>query len=121
MTEEESQETLGQYLKRVRLALPMSLRAVERATDGVTNGYLSQIESGHIKRPSPHVLHELSEAYGIDYRDLLVRARHQVPDNKTTTEKIPSLAGLPLRALSDLTEAEARQVADYIAWLKTRR
>lgn len=114
-------ETLGEYLKRSRLSIPMSLRAVERATEGVTNGYLSQIESGQIKQPSPNVLYQLANTYGIDYRDLLVRARHHVPTTETRDEEATELAGIPLRALSDLTPDERKQVTEYIAWLKTRR
>ncbi|WP_372968365.1 helix-turn-helix domain-containing protein [Microbacterium sp.] len=121
MTEDQKNELLGEYLKRSRLSIPMSLRAVERATDGVTNGYLSQIESGQIKQPSPNVLYQLASTYGLDYRDLLVRARHHVPVAESNEEKTSELAGIPLRALSDLTPDERKQVTEYIAWLKTRR
>lgn len=99
----------------------MSLRAVEAATEGITNGYLSQIEGGHVKQPSPNVLYQLAELYGLDYRDLLLRARHRVPTERASSGEPADVAGIPLRALKDLTLAERRQVTDYIAWLKTRR
>lgn len=113
-----NEESLGAYLKRARQAVPLSLRAVEAQTEGVTNGYLSQIESGQIKQPSPNVLYQLAQAYGLDYRDLLVRARHRVPTDSPGSEQH---TGIPLRALSDLTTDERKQVTEYIAWLKTRR
>lgn len=121
MTEEQRTESLGEYLKRSRLSIPMSLRAVEGKTEGISNGYLSQIESNQIKQPSPNVLFQLSEVYGLDYRDLLVRAQHRVPTNKGAAKQDAELGGIPLRALSDLTDEERKQVTDYIAWLKTRR
>lgn len=121
MTTDPTEETLGEYLKRTRLAIPLSLRAVEKVATGVTNGYLSQIESGQIKRPSPDVLHALSKAYGVDYRGLLIRARHPVPSLEGTEVEVSQLAGIPVQALSDLTPTESKQVVDYIAWLKTRR
>lgn len=112
-------ESLGAYLKRARQAVPLSLRAVEARTEGVTNGYLSQIESGQIKQPSPNVLYQLAQAYGLNYRDLLVRASHRVPTDPPVGSQED--VGIPLRALSDLTEDERKQVTDYIAWLKSRR
>lgn len=121
MVSDKNGATLGEYLKRSRLSIPMSLRAVESKTEGISNGYLSQIESNQIKQPSPNVLYQLSEVYGLDYRDLLLRARHRVPAEEGSEAKDAELGGLPLRALADLTDDERQQVTDYIAWLKTRR
>lgn len=124
MTHQPSNESLGTYLKRARLAMPLSLRAVEARTEGVTNGYLSQIEGNQIKQPSPNVLYQLAQLYGLDYRDLLVRAQIRVPNataDAEQSEAAAQLAGLPLRALADLTPDERVQVTEYIAWLKTRR
>ena len=45
-------EHLGTYLKHARMTSGLTLRAVERET-GISNGYLSQLESGRVRRPSP--------------------------------------------------------------------
>lgn len=112
---------LGPHLKQVRRGLGLSLRAVEQATERtVTNGYLSQIESGLVARPSPNVLYRLAQAYGIDFSDLMVRAGHHVPSDQPS-EARGAVAGLPLRALEDLTEQERGQLLEYIAFLRSRR
>lgn len=114
-------ETLGAYLKAARNAVGLSLRAVEGRTENrVTNGYLSQIENNTARNPSPHVLWELSEVYGIDYSDLLVRAGHRVPRNEAPRAQA-TVGGVPLRALEDLDDAEQKQLLQYLAFLKSQR
>lgn len=114
-------QPLGAYLRAARSALGLSLRAVEERTGkAVTNGYLSQIESGTVTQPSPNVLYHLSQAYDIDYGDLLVRAGHRVPHSQETTQR-GILAGFPMNALEELTEAERAELVDYIAYLRSKR
>ena len=97
------------------------MRAVQERTDGrVKNGYLSQIENGDIKSPSPTILHDLSEVYGVDYADLLDRAGHPVPVMAATPATSP-IAGFPTSALADLDDREQREVLDFLAFLKSRR
>ena len=50
---------LGQYLWDLRQAAQLTLREVEEAS-GVSNAYLSQLESGKIQKPSPVILHKLA-------------------------------------------------------------
>jgi transcriptional regulator with XRE-family HTH domain len=112
---------LGPYLKRVRGTLGLTLREVEsRTSRSVTNGYLSQIESGVIQQPSPRVLHHLADAYGIDYGDLLERAGHRVPV-PTGTVREDTLNGFPLRSLEDLSPDETSALMEYLEFLKSRR
>lgn len=112
---------LGAYLKNARRALGLSLRAVEEKTGRqVTNGYLSQIESGAATRPSPNVLYHLAQVYGVDYGDLLVRAGHRVPKGRVPDDRV-DVSGVPLRALEDLTADERDQLMEYLAFLKSRR
>jgi len=67
--------TLGQWLKACRVERGLSLRQVERLTDGkVSNALLCQVETGHIKHPSAIVLHRLAVAYGLDFGRVLARA-----------------------------------------------
>lgn len=115
---------MGGHLRAVRLAAGLSLRAVEDRTGGrVRNGYLSQIENGDIKRPSPSVLRDLAEVFGLDYAQLLERAGHPVPAGTDATPhpQVGVIAGIPTAALADLTEAEAREVLDFLAFVKSRR
>jgi transcriptional regulator with XRE-family HTH domain len=111
----------GAYLKDVRQASGLTLRQVEQATEGrVKNGYLSQIENGVITLVSPGVLWELSEAFGVSYRDLLERAGHRVPDDHQP-KLVRAIAGVPLRAIADLDEEDQRALIDYIAFLRQRK
>jgi transcriptional regulator with XRE-family HTH domain len=114
-------QSLGAYLKSARSALGLSLRAVEERTGkAVTNGYLSQIESGTVTQPSPNMLYHLARAYDLDYGDLLVRAGHRVPHNDDTTQR-GILAGFPMHAVEELTESERSELLEYIAFLRSKR
>ena len=69
---------LGSLLRRARNDAGYSQRDVEEEK-GVSNAYLSQIESGKIQEPSPTILHKLAELYEIDYGELLELAGYPVP------------------------------------------
>src|SRR3546814_14573613 len=74
-TIDEEGTDLGGFLKKVRQSRGLSLREVERLTDGtVSNGYLSQLENGNIDKPSAMMLHRLSNAYKLDYHEIMKRA-----------------------------------------------
>lgn len=118
----EAGESLGTYLRQTRRALGLSLRGVEAATEkAVTNGYLSQIEGGTVTRPSPNVLYHLAQVYKIDYGDLLVRAGHRVPRADGRRDRGGVVAGIPLRALEELTADEREELVSYIAFLRQKR
>ena len=74
----------------------MTLRQVEEATNReVSNAYLSQLENGKIKKPSPNILHALSTVYEISYDGLMEKAGYIVPSGKG--KKVPK------RSIDDLT------------------
>lgn len=113
---------VGAFLKDVRRARGLSLRDVEKATGGgVSNGYLSQLESGSIVSPSAAMLHRLAEAYKLDYATLLSHAGLQSAD-----ESSAAAASAPDRAqaeakrhvFGDLTADEERQLLQYLAFLR---
>ena len=82
---------LGVLLADLRTAKGLSLREVEEATgNAVSNAYLSQLENGKIKKPSPNVLHSLAEVYVVPYEALMERAGYLLPSEKGG---VPSLAG----------------------------
>ena len=114
----DTSNDLGPYLKSARRSVGLTLRDVEAKTD-ITNGYLSQIENQLIAKPSPNVLYQLAELYGVEYSDLLVRAGHRVP--APASQQADALNGIPLRALEDLNEQEKRNLMDYLNYLKSKR
>lgn len=72
-----SEETFGQYLKARRNALGLSLRDVERITEGaISNAALSQVETGKIRRPTIAMVALLTAAYSLDVAEVFDRARN---------------------------------------------
>ena len=113
--------TLGQHLRAARDAAGLTLRQVEERTEGrVKNGYLSQVESDRIVRPSPEVLWHLSQALGLSYADLLVRAGHRIPSEEPTIRR-RAINGIPLSALQDLTQEERDELVQFMGYLRHRR
>lgn len=111
----------GAYLKAVREAVGLTLRGVEDRTNRIVkNGYLSQIEKGVINRPSPGILYELAQAYGISYRELLIRTGHRVPDEQVAPERRAQV-DLPLRAFEDLDAEDRQTLIEYAAFLRQRK
>jgi transcriptional regulator with XRE-family HTH domain len=120
MAEDLPGHALGEYLRSLRTFCGLTLREVqERTHDAVKNGYLSQIETGHIARPAPEVLWHLSEVYSVSYNDLLVRAGHRAPD--PTAAEPDTLAGMPLSTLQALDEDDKLRVREYIELLANAR
>jgi len=112
--------TLAQYLASIRQDRRMTLRQVEEATNKeVSNAYLSQIENGKIKQPSPNVLHSLSEIYGIDYGRLMEMAGHITPSvNRSPTDRHGRVATF---AEHNLTPAEEAELIEYLQFIRRRK
>ncbi len=64
---------LGEYLKQARIKLGFSLREAEEKS-GVSNAYISLIESGKRTDPHPNILKSLARAYGLDIKEVMDRA-----------------------------------------------
>src|SRR5439155_27212512 len=78
-------QDLSLFLRSARERKGLTLRAVEQATE-VSNAYLSQLESGKIKHPSPIVLHKLSQLYGVSYADAMRFAGYPLPNEDIREE-----------------------------------
>jgi transcriptional regulator with XRE-family HTH domain len=109
---------LGVVLADFRTAKGFSLREVEEATDkAVSNAYLSQLENGRIKKPSPNVLHSLSEVYAVPYEALMEKAGYLLsPENGGGRRK-----RLAAFAIDDLTAEEEEELLKYLAFLRSRK
>lgn len=108
---------LGTLLADLRKAKGLSLREVEAATSkAVSNAYLSQLENGKIRKPSPHMLHSLSGVYAVPYETLMEKAGYLVP--------FEGAAGRGRRlaafAIDDLTAEEEQELLKYLAFLRSR-
>jgi HTH-type transcriptional regulator, competence development regulator len=112
--------TLGQYLESIRKDRGMTLRQVEEGTNKqVSNAYLSQIEQNKIQKPSPNVLHALSEFYAIDYEKLMEMAGYIAPSKgRRDDERHGRVATF---AEHHLTSAEEAELLDYLKFIRGRK
>jgi transcriptional regulator with XRE-family HTH domain len=108
-------EGLGPYLKGLREDACLTLRDVE-SRSGVSNGYLSLLEHGKVKEPSPKALWSLAECYRVDYLDLMRRAGYPVPH----APAMPSTPGFAFRGTERLSESDREEIQQIIA-MKLRR
>ena len=110
---------LGALLADLRNAKRLSLRQVEEATNRtVSNAYLSQMEQGKIRQPSPNVLHSLARVYGVPYETLMERAGYPLPSRESGSARQRKSA---LFAIDDLTAEEEEELLKYLAFIRSRR
>jgi transcriptional regulator with XRE-family HTH domain len=109
---------LGAVLADLRTAKRLSLREVEEATGkAVSNAYLSQLEKGKIKKPSPNVLHSLAEVYVVPYEALMEKAGYLLPSEANKGGRRRRLAAF---AIDDLTAEEEEELLKYLAFIRSR-
>ncbi|MBI5915154.1 MAG: helix-turn-helix transcriptional regulator [Bacteroidetes bacterium] len=108
----------GAYIKSLRQEKGLTLREAE-ATTGISNAYLSQLESGKIKQPSPSNLFKLAELYGIPYESLMEKVGYPVQKPVATVQKKEHPS--PLNRLGKLTEEEETELSDYLDFIRNRR
>lgn len=115
-------DRLSQYVKSVRRGLNLSLRSVEEASGNqVSNAYLSQLESGKIRKPSPHILYALSTALGVSYEDLMERAGYIAPaSGRAEGTKHGKAATFSIENLTSEEEAALQDHLAYIRWRHNR-
>jgi transcriptional regulator with XRE-family HTH domain len=131
----------GVYLRDLRRARRLTLREVEERS-AVSNSYLSQVENGHIRQPSPYVLQKLAEAYDVPYEHLMVRAGyirpeglpasraeapdtgvHETPGDYQPTSTPGTLArpGWAFSIPEDLSADEEIELQNFLDYLRYRR
>ena len=112
--------TLGQYLESIRKDRGMTLRQVEEGTNKeVSNAYLSQIEQNKIQKPSPNILHALSEFYAINYEKLMEMAGYIAPSKgRRDDQKHGRVATF---AEHHLTSGEEAELLDYLKFLRSKK
>ena len=116
LMENEDQPKLSQYLRALRDAKALSLRQVEGKT-GISNAFVSQMESGKVKQPSPVILYKLAELYGVPYESLMELAGYPSPSASTTE---PRSASAVFRRFGEITPTEEAELLDYLSFLRSR-
>ncbi len=106
----------GSLLKQARDVRALSAVDAARAA-GISPAYLSKLENDAVRKPSPPVLHRLSEALAIPYAELMRLSGYRVADEAATTSRVTVVAAL----FGDLTDDEREELLEYLAWYRTRQ
>ena len=114
---ESNVKRLGDFLRAARNKLELSLRSVESET-GISNAYLSQLETGKIKTPAPNVLHKLAGQYSVSYTLLMDLAGYPVAEPGDEAEELPDQLAARIGAVTD---DEADQLVEYLAFIRSRQ
>lgn len=109
-------QSFGAVLKQAREIRGLSAVDAARAA-GISAAYLSKLENDGVKRPSPHVLHQLSQALTVPYADLMRLSGYRVPGE--ADQRPTETVGAALFA--DLTDEERDELLEYLAWFRARR
>lgn len=108
--------SFGAVLRQAREVRELSAGDAARAA-GISAAYLSKLENDAVKRPSPLVLHQLSEALTVPYADLMRLSGYRVPG--VQDRSIGETVGDALFA--NLTDDERDELLEYLAWYRARR
>ncbi len=108
--------TIGALLRQAREVRGQSSIETARGA-GISPAYLSKLENDAVKRPSPDVLHRLSEVLGVPYAELMVLVGYPVPGGGGTAD--PARLGMALFA--DLADDERDELLEYLAWYRARK
>jgi len=109
-------ESTGTVLRQARAVRGLSVADAARAAT-ISPAYLSRLESDTVRKPSPHVLHQLSEALGLPYAELMRLSGYRVPGHPDQVA-----AGTVSAALfADITDDERDELLEYLAWYRARQ
>jgi transcriptional regulator with XRE-family HTH domain len=108
--------SVGMLLRQARELRGLS--SVETArTALISPAYLNKLENDAVRRPSPDVLHRLSEVLEVPYAELMALVGYPVPGR----EEPPDPARLRAALFADLTDDEREELLEYLAWYRARK
>lgn len=108
--------SLGDVLKQSREVRGLSAADAARSA-GISAAYLSKLENDAVKKPSPPVLHQLSEALTVPYAELMLLSGYQLP---AYPDPGPT-DGVAAALFADITMDERDELLEYLAWYRARR
>lgn len=109
----------GDYFKELREKKGLTLRDVERET-GVSNAYLSQLESEKIKQPSPTTLHKLAEFYQVSYSEMMTKVGYPAPV-VSGTKNIVTEKKTVYGKLGKISTEEEDELIEYLKLIRKRK
>ena len=108
--------SIGALLRQAREVRQLSAVDTARAAR-ISSAYLNRLENDAVKKPSPHVLHQLSEALAVPYAELMRLSGYRLPDPPGSN--VAETVGSALFA--DLTDDERDELLEYLAWYRARK
>lgn len=111
-------DNYGGYFKALRESKGFTLREVERQTE-ISNAYLSQLESGKIKQPSPITLNKLSSIYGVSYEFLMEKVGYPVPKLQDSDLSKTEVMSIGYR-VGEITDDEEMELLNYLKFMRSR-
>ncbi len=108
--------SIGAVLRQTREVRELSAVDAARAAS-ISPAYLSKLENDAVKKPSPHVLLQLSEALSVPYEELMRLSGYRVPGESSTDGADSVSAAL----FGDLTDDERDELIEYLAWYRSRK
>ena len=108
--------SFGTVLRQAREVRELTAFDAARAA-GISAAYLSKLENDAVKKPSPLVLHQLSEALMIPYAELMRLSGYRVPGDQAK-DPAPTVGAA---LFADLTDDEREELVEYLAWYRARR
>jgi transcriptional regulator with XRE-family HTH domain len=109
-------DKLGELLADGRARRKLTLRAVQEAI-GISNAYLSQLETGKVQSPSPIVLHKLSELYELPYATVMEVAGYPLPQNA----KAGSTGNRLAARIGKTTTEEEDAIVEYLRFVRSQK
>lgn len=110
------QTSMGGTLKQARTVRELSVVDAARAA-AISPAYLSRLEGDAVKKPSPHILHQLSLALGVPYEELMRMSGYRLPGQPDTHAVRTVGAAL----FDDLSDDEREELVEYLAWYRARQ
>ena len=108
--------TFGTLLRQAREVRGLTGSDAARAA-GISAAYLSKLETDAVRKPSPHVLHQLSDVLRIPYAELMRLSGYPVPE-ASNSDAVPTVGAA---LFADLTDDERDELLEYLAWYRARR
>ena len=110
--------SFGALLRQAREVRELSASDAARAA-GISAAYLNKLENDAVKKPSPHVLHQLSEVLAIPYAELMRLSGYPVPAPLASDgAPVPTLGAA---LFAGITDDERDELLEYLAWYRARR
>ncbi len=108
--------SIGAVLRQAREVRGLSSVDTARSAK-ISSAYLSKLENDAVKRPSPEVLHRLSQVLEVPYAELMALVGHPLPN----VDAPPDHASLGEALFADLTDDERDELIEYLAWYRSRK